>query len=319
MTNTSKILSYPLTLGHSDIDTVGNPAQYVLFKINNTTSASKLRDDTSEQPVFVTTERLGTGISSVPTYRMPADKTVLEKYDTNSVIATRWVQQKEMVRVEKSIILPMPEDHSVETNIEYQEHDQSALTKFADTANVGVGNTVGGLAKSIIYDLQQKGFNAVGGAVGAGQITSSRDLLAANRNIVNPKKELLYNGFSRRTFNFRFMLAPKSQQESEAVNRIIETFRFYSLPELEANRMFYLFPGEFEISFIHGSKDNPNVPRIATCACTNVSTNYSPMGQWATLPDGSPVVKTLSLTFKELELIDRRRVYTKDQPIISGF
>lgn len=107
--------------------------------------------------------------------------------------------------------------------------------------------------------------------------------------------------------------------DSNMVSEIIETLRYYALPELDEGKIFYIFPSEFTITFMLGQKENPNIPKITTCVLRNVSVNYSPNGIWGTLPNGAPLVMTMSLDFRELELIDRKRVYDKNNAITSGF
>lgn len=104
------------------------------------------------------------------------------------------------------------------------------------------------------------------------------------------------------------------------VREIIETFRYYALPEISPAKFFYLLPAEFDISFILGEKPNPNIPKITTSVLQRISVNYSPnSGVWSTLPNGAPLAIDMTLDFMEIELVDRKRVFDKDSVITSGY
>ena len=312
-----KTLSYPLGLGTSNLDNAGMPAQYMLFRINDTVAASKLNDDVGYSKVMVSNlARQGTGMASIATSRGGLeDQVVVQKVGVDGALNSgKFVQQKSMTRVNKVIVLPMADGHVVDTSVRYGETAQTDLTKLGDMLNTDkVGLISDGITK-----LKNWAINGAVNSIKSGA-TNINALTAEDRLIANPKEELLYQGFNRREFTFRFTLSPKSEAESDAIDNIIQTFRYYSLPELHTGALYYNFPGEFEISFMHGASENSHVPKIATCALKNVSINYAPRGNWSSFANGAPVTRTLSLSFKELELIDRRRVWTKGNELISGY
>lgn len=49
---------------------------------------------------------------------------------------------------------------------------------------------------------------------------------------INPKVEVLYRNTDLRKFQFNFLFAPASQEESESMEAIIKTLRYHSAPEL---------------------------------------------------------------------------------------
>lgn len=315
----NKILSYPLGLASDSADARGNAVQYMMFKINDSVTAQKLKDDSGSGPVVVTNNRVGTGVATTITstkeLAKEVDPALQIKYSKASIENEQWRTQKGMVRLDRVIVLPMPNEHVVGTSVAYDtDYDSSLLTKLGDTVNQ--------LGNGVIGELATLGKNAaissLANRVKSG-LTSTRDLLAEERLALNPKKEVMFKSIGYRQFSFRFQFAPKSQKESEEVNRIIETFRYYSLPEISPSKFFYTFPAEFNISFIHGTSDNPNIPKITTSVLQRVGVNYSPNStSWTTLPNGSPVAIDLSLDFMEMSIIDRGMVWTKDRPITSG-
>lgn len=319
-----KILSYPLGLGNTYKDSTGREIQYMLFKINTPTEGARLNDDgLGSQVVTPLSSSTVTGVQVLT----PGDAKENEKialgdwdiwtrYDTEDIKKTTWVQKKGMSRLDRAIVLPMPNDHNVNTAVGYnQNYDPGTLSKMGDMLN----NTNSQMASDI---AKLAGTATVAGIVNKviSGGTSQQQLLAAEKIAVNPKKEVMFEGFNFRNFTFQYVFAPKNEEESKMVTEIIQTFRYYSLPEISPSKMFYIFPSEFEVSFMLGSRENPNIPRMTTSVLQRVGVNYSPAGQsWATLPNGAPVSLTMTLEFIELELVDRSRIYNKLSPITSGY
>jgi hypothetical protein len=129
---------------------------------------------------------------------------------------------------------------------------------------------------------------------------------------VNPVIEVLYSSPNLRTFNFDFVFAPRSTEESDAVWNIIYQFRRHSSPELIAQGTLFIPPSEFEITFLRktpsGFKENTNIPRMATCVLTSVQVDYASSGQFSTFTDGMPVQIRMRLSLKELNIITREAV-----------
>lgn len=120
----------------------------------------------------------------------------------------------------------------------------------------------------------------------------------------NPKKQALFNGIDPRTFTFDYTFTPQSKKEAETVEAIIKKFTYYSLPSLEdVLSSFYQFPHEFRISY-HNVQ---GFPKIKTCACTGVATNYS-TASVALLESGHAVQVSFSLAFIETELLRKQEM-----------
>lgn len=319
------LIEYPLGLGRSETDAYGNPAQYMLFTINTDAKATKLNNDISTGQVLVTSDRVGTTGGTV----LGDNQKINPKEDdftsrlNSSDTTTKLITQRGMVKLNKVIVLPMPNEHQVNTAIDYNtDYDPNALVKAGDMANQVAGALIGELATLGANSLGAGAINKIKSLVtntgGAGASVDS--VLAMSRLALNPKKEVMFNGFKFRQFTFSYMFAPKSEEESTTVNEIIQSFRFYALPEISAAKTFYIFPSEFELRFMLGRKENPNIPKITTSVLQRVGVNYSPMGTgWSTLPNGSPVAIQLTLEFIELELVDRQRVWELGNPATSGF
>lgn len=311
-----KILEYPIGLGASDKDAYGMEQQYVMFKINTDARAGVLRDDTKGGQVNVTQGRIGTGVGSslFSTFDKNDDKDARLLYGDAAVDKEKWFTQKGVVKLDKVIILPMPNEHRVMTSIQYDENKSTLLTQLGDLAN----QSGGAVLKDLWLFGKNKGISYVMNKVKSG-LTNDAAMFAEDRLALNPKKEIMFKDFDFRKFNFNYTFSPKDENESKMVFSIIETFRYYSLPEISGAKLFYIFPSEFEISFMQGQEPNPHIPKITTCVLQNITVNYMPQSVWSTLPNGSPLSLSISLDFLELELVDRSRVWNEESNITSGY
>ena len=313
-----RILAYPLTLGGLSKNIAGVDNQFMMVKINTSTKSSTLAGDTGTGPA-VSASAIGTGsgqsITQPGSNIQYIDKSTVLQFG-DAVKNENWIQKTDMTTLNKVIVLPMPNEYDVGTHLTYDEdYMPSNLVKAGDMLN----NAGWGLAKDMARGwLTQKASDAINGI--SKDATTSEQLLAQQKLIKNPKQEVMYKGYGYRTFNFKYTFAPKSQLESDTIAEIIQTFRYYALPELTDGKQYYIMPGEFVIEFYMGNKINPNIPRMTTSVIKTIDVQYSPGGGiWSTLPNGAPVAVSINMTFLETELVDRSRVYKEGHPVTSGY
>ena len=315
-----KILAYPLDLGSSALDKYGTEEQFMMIRINTDQKTTRLKnDDVSGAVVVSTNRRQGIGLGNHAlngniTHKTD-DSAMRILHGDKAVDAEPWVIQKGMVRLDKVIVLPMPMEHSVQTSLTYNDQFESTnLTILGDMMNNNAVDTIGGVASRAKNYVLTKIVNGVKSGM-----TNEQAMRAEDRQALNPKKEVMYEGFGFRSFTFTYQFAPRSLKESDTVRDIIETLRYYALPELQAGKVNYIFPAEFELSFMLGQKDNPYIPKIGTSVLRRVGVNYMPNSVWSSLPNGAPLSLSLSLDFLEMELIDRTRVFNPNSVISSGY
>lgn len=170
--------------------------------------------------------------------------------------------------------------------------------------------------------------------------------------IPNPQMQLIYKGINLREFQFEFIFTPISAREAASVEKIIQTFVYYSLPQLSkaTNGQFLIPPQIFKIKFAYtggsvvlnavtnvfnntmtnilgtqlsgalnptnaaaiSNSTNTKLFSIQDCVLTNVNVDYAPNG-WAAFSDGSPVQTRLTLQFKEMDIV------TKDNIIPNNY
>jgi len=66
-------------------------------------------------------------------------------------------------------------------------------------------------------------------------------------------------------------------------------------------------PSLFNVSFMSQGKENPYLPKYADCVLEDIEVNFAPNG-FAAHTDGAPVQTTLTLSFRETEIVDRARL-----------
>jgi hypothetical protein len=127
------------------------------------------------------------------------------------------------------------------------------------------------------------------------------DLLElTTRTKTNPFREVLFESVDYRSFNFSYRFFPKNERETNRVKNIIELFKINMLPEITSEKLFYIYPSEFDIEYFYKDSPNPYLHKFARCALVNMEVDYGG-DQFVTFQDGSPVEIGLTLTFRELE------------------
>lgn len=129
----------------------------------------------------------------------------------------------------------------------------------------------------------------------------------SSKTKTNPFRETLFESVDYRTFNFRYRFFPKSWNESQRVKRIIDMFKSHMYPELTPDKMFYVYPSEFDIQYYFKDKENNYLHKFTKCALTDLAIDYGGE-QFVTFQDGAPAEISVSLTFTELEQLSAQRV-----------
>jgi len=225
-------------------------------------------------------------------------------------------------RISDSVAIYLPPNVEDSTTANYNDSKTGIAGFLVATGAAAMGGDASQIAKSLVAGtegiLKDQTARAIGavaelaGAEGAEQLVKK-----AFGEADNPYMEVLFDSMSLRTFTYNFNFAPKSEQEAEEVQRIIQLFRFHMAPELRPGINRYLgLPSQFDIHYMFLSKaghtsENNFYNRIATCVLQDCKVNYTPNGV-KSFEDGGPTATTMTLTFKEIELL------TKDK-IAEGF
>ena len=206
----------------------------------------------------------------------------------------------------------------------------------AGSAGSLVGGAIGALP-SLVSKLGLSGgmFGAAIGAMAAGS-PMQKGAESALGIAQNPYMEMMFSGVGFRSFNFEFIMRPRSSKEVEVVGNILKKFRTFTKPSYTEGVLgiaFMDYPMEFQIEFLTSGKKtnfepdkleqgqrkggdsyelNPFVPQLKNCVCDSITSNYTPQSIWAAHDQGKPVAVTLGLSFQETELVMAEDVFKRD-------
>lgn len=191
---------------------------------------------------------------------------------------------------------------------------EAANVSFKSLSDMGRSANSQDLARLGVMKLVSKG-NAAGGegmAIAAG-VT------------VNPNVRASFKGVAIREFAFTFKFIPKSQRESEIVEKMIRRFRYAAYPEtigssetggtsdvddLASIPLGYRFPDLFDIVVGYKTEGGTKVQvghKFLKCFLKGVSTNFNPSSM-SFHADGKPVEIDLTLNFVEEKTLDRKAI-----------
>jgi hypothetical protein len=154
------------------------------------------------------------------------------------------------------------------------------------------------VAETVIKDPIQK----VGGITG---------------NVPNPRTDIFFTSVKYRTHSFTWKLVPRSVEEAQAIDIILNTFQFYSLPSFGAENdkesgFFMGYPYEWSVQIFsetagRGSKHHINT--IDQSVVTRVNINHASNDRVSFIVDGQmkyyPTDTTLTVDMQEVRLQGR--------------
>jgi len=236
--------------------------------------------------------------------------------------ATKEIQKIKLTdrtkRISEAIVLYMPETLETKYSNKWEETGFSGVTAdvVSSILSFASGN---GISDGKVNDL---GLGALDMAAGffdtfTPQTFNLKDLASiTGQRVRNPHLEFKFTGINPREFSFNFKFIPANQHEVALVDDIINTFKFHAAPEIigdDKAGSYYLYPSSFDITFMANKKENKRINKISTCVLTDIDVKYSDNeGPWTTFkPDtiGSmPVSTSLTLSFKETELITKEKI-----------
>lgn len=221
--------------------------------------------------------------------------------------------------------------------------------------NQSIGENVSSILQGIQNQIQQLRQNPdaqVGGtslaAAGAADLGSGllNNAIAANLAGVarNSHKVLLFQGVARRDHTFQFSLSPKNRREAEAIQKIIEAFKYHMSPSYglggvpaafrglsegvglggettnfisglasnagSTSRAFFEYPDVFLIEF----NNRRQLFTIGESVLSRFDVNYHPMNYPAYVRSldtpnvASPAEIAISLTFTETDIVTKEQI-----------
>ena len=222
-------------------------------------------------------------------------------------------------RISDSVAMYLPTGIKETTSAKYSE-SATGILGFAAAQGIDLkGKDAEAIAKSLVAAtgqlLDKAAKKAVSelaeittGAEGAEQLINK-----AQGQADNPYMEVLFDAMQLRTFNYSFVMSPRNEDEAYEIQRIIQLFRFHMAPELKGGQSRFLgLPSQFDIHYMYLSKEgiaseNNYYNKVSTCVLESCAVDYTPSGV-KSFEDGGPTQTTMSLKFKEVELLTKDRI-----------
>jgi hypothetical protein len=184
-----------------------------------------------------------------------------------------------------AISLYMPETVNFQYNAQY--NNVSLVDTVTKTVDKIPGISSGDVVKS---DVTKLGLSSQGLAV-------------------NDQQQILFERIDFRTFQLAFTFTPYSREETNQIKDIIKTLRRAAAPLIQPGGSGLLFvpPNTIDIAFKFNGKPNHYITKTTECVIENIDVNYAPNG-WSAHADGSPTQIQLTMSFKELLLVDKSMI-----------
>jgi len=205
-------------------------------------------------------------------------------------------------RMKGAIFLYMPATVQYTNTHEYSDISLTGLAGDAAKAGLNIATAIFGGEAGLLS-------NFLGATSKVGDFIGNEGQVAAQLGglPINPKVEVLYAQTPQRTFQFDFLFAPTSPEETNTLYKIIRALRSEAAPE-PVNGIFWRAPSTFDISFLHNGAENFSIPKIQECVLTQIDVDYAPSGTWSTFTNGYPTQVKLQLRFRERWPNDKQKI-----------
>jgi len=227
---------------------------------------------------------------------------------------TLQVKRAPTKRLAQAIALYMPAQIELQHQANFGEAEIGAAVAGAGAAlsamNAETSKTE--MAKALGLSAVENAGDALGlaalDALDATVAPGARAALEISRGkITNNRTEMQFEGVQRRDFSFSFKMLPTSPEEAQTIQEIVTLFRFHSMPEIDdsegSDGRTMIPPSTFDIEY----HPNKHLHKISTSILTSVSVKFG--GERTQFfVDDQPVETELSLSFKELEIITKKRI-----------
>jgi hypothetical protein len=274
---------------------------------------------------------------------VPAGTTAQENVLAKGLDTARNQIRNKKKKAIRTIQLPIPSNISDTTGVSWGEDSINSLAAYALGASADVlqsenffkgitdmfrqgANDFKALATSGQAEkLAQSFFSSQAANVLGANTTFEGVLARSTGQILNPNKELLFNGVNLRSFNFSIPFAPRDSDESEEVRNIIRTFKESMVPRKSqtdsTKGLFLKTPNVFQLKYMTGAKQHQYLNSFIMAALTNMSVNYTGSGVYMTYGDDkkTPVHMVLNLSFQELNPVYYEDYLTKEGQIGVGY
>ena len=322
------LLLYP-----SDVGTNMHQASYILFA-RHSVSGAKVRPPKTPPKVADVTRQEATefGKSTITITDTAATRKKQQESDANheakegqetgrggagagGASTSLTLQRRNIQKTGTAIGLYMPPSVNVSYNMDYSEgeigvmgealyglfKDYQAGASFEEMTNKAAGTAGTGLEKMAVGMIDKV-------------LPGAKDLYAIEQGaIITPRTEMMFRGTGRRSFSFSFTFIPKSAEETQIVHKIIKEFKIGMSPTFKTSGSTreMTIPDVFSVQYMHINGPNNYINKIGKCYLKTMDVSYGgdKFVTYNADKEGAPPQKTtISLSFQELEIMDRTLV-----------
>ena len=238
-----------------------------------------------------------------------------EAHRINTTVA---VQRAPTTRLDTAISMYMPMSVNVKYGAKYADQEMGAITGNAiDIASDLMADLstseekLGELGNIVGQAMEKKAVDMIGNIPGLGGL---REAVEMKKGVIFADRlELAFKGIDKRSFQYVFKMIPRSKDEADEIKKITNAFKLNMLPEFaDGNRAgrSMTIPNTFDIQYMYQNAENNYLHKISTCYLESMDVSYGG-SRYKTFDgneDGAPPVETsISLNFREIELITRER------------
>lgn len=208
--------------------------------------------------------------------------------------------------VRHAIWFPAPGGLQFGDSGDYGQADLGLMANAVDAVSgtSGVGNIL-----SQISTLNKQQAKSLGSKLLPEKYKDSISL--ATQQVNNPNTNTTFNKNGVRQFTFAFKMIARSQGESDLIRRIQSKFRhfIYASRGGEDNTITLEYPPVWTIKFMNmdSGTENIYIPRIYSCYCTAVNTNFNQTGN-IYFTDDAPLEVDLEVSFTETRALNRHDI-----------
>ena len=323
---TGNVKNYTFPLDVMSDPGLGNQGHYMMFYINQQNHAkmhfggknNSARPDPTTSATNDNLDQLVSQSQNAVGLTNPIFRAHSKQYFKDRLVVG--VRRAPTTRLDTAIAMYMPASvttgHSAQyTDTEIGFMSRGAINAYEKFSNQGMAaglTEIGNMDQDLAKALQNLMLNTAGALPGFGGLKAAAEMRSGV--VLSDRMELAFQGIDKRTFQYEFKMNPKSENEAKEIRNIINAFKVNMLPEFEGSDSHgraLIVPNTFDIEYHWNGAENQFLHKISTCVLESMSVSYGGdkyKTHAGVSGDGAPPIDTtLSLTFKELELITREK------------
>ncbi len=215
-----------------------------------------------------------------------------------------------------SIILPIPEDVSDQTNININNTELGDIRALMELGKLGIDQISKLKSADDGINAMQAGMDSSTNMTKSHSVSSllaltpivmdafpaARQMAEATGGIVrNPHTTALFNGVNLKSHSFAWRLSPRNQGEADTMMDVIKEFKYRALPSYDVNtptaRFALKYPELVTVSF----EGTDSLDDVGFAFIESVNISHFPNGP-AFFKDGKPVEVQISISLRETDI-----------------